>query len=416
MSSTYSHIPKVLSEIFAEIVAEVSANLASEAIPQVSFKHGTWLDIATEIKSDAGAPSKKNIIYPLICLIYKTDERFTDKYNDSIEVDLMICTRTNKNWTNTERVDNNITPVLYPIYAELKSVIGKCKHFWGWKRKFDHIKTDLLHAGQSSGQSNSDLEIQDFVDGIYLRSCRFKVAQRAGSFYEEPNLCLLTPCQYGIDEYFTTVFKNVSIGGIGTAILSVSVNDWEHFDNTVPMALPLPWAPEIDWQGIGSFVSLNPGATASDPWTGTFDTTTGFGDGVYRGMIKNGDAQVEFYYKITAGVISIHTSLIEQDIAELNLACSQYPNYPITVNARMKWAIGTGQSSIMQGYSLKVFGETKKTETFTATNDYTVSTETTATPLGTDESIQNLFSFSGIGSQTPLQLISIHKTRCKTSF
>lgn len=415
MGKTYKHIPIAIPDIFRPLVQKVSDNLASEGtldISQVTFMHGTWVDICTELQAWSKSPTKKLIKFPLVCLLYKADEKFVDSYSPEINVDILICTDTQKTYTNDQRYELIIKPIIYPIYAELKAVIGTSKYFTGYNKHFEHTKIDLPHAGQESAEGNTAYNLPDVIDGVMMKEVRLKVAQSKCP-YVQPNLCLLTPCPYGLDWYFYTIFKNTTFSGLGTSLLTASVNDWEHLDNTVPMALPLPWAPEIDWQGDGNWQAMTPGATASDPWTATFDTATGYGPGFYIGSIRNGNASIQFYYKtVTGNLVSKLTEKIVQDI-EFSIACADAPAYPVTVTAATTMLKSGAETASLNGYGLQIFGITKVNESFSATDEVSKTTVTTLVHGDSNQAVVNRFPYGG---QSPLEQISIIKTRCKTSF
>jgi hypothetical protein len=79
MARTYQYEPIVLSDVMKSIISEVSTNLSTDidlGIPQVTFKYGSWTDIQNELIADTSDPAKKNIKYPLVCLLgdYTTNE------------------------------------------------------------------------------------------------------------------------------------------------------------------------------------------------------------------------------------------------------------------------------------------------------------------------------------------------------
>ena len=111
------------------------------------------------------------------------------------------------------------------------------------------------------------------------------------------------------------------------------------------------------------------------------------------------------------------TTLISQDW-DIDLECSNYPNYPITIDTTHTMElynpevipVGQEELPILVGYELVIFNVTKDTDTFTAVLTYTASTTTTTTYAGI-YNIDNKFSFGG---QSPLTQRSIIKTRCIT--
>jgi hypothetical protein len=418
MSSTYSHIPLAISDIFRLIVAQVSANLASDDtlnIGQISFMHGTLMDINNQLASKERNPNKKGITFPMVLFLYKADENFIDKYNDEISVEMLICTSTKKEYSNDDRYSINFLPVLYPIYAELKSVIGKSRFFWGYKRKFQHTKTDLPHAGQESANGPAAYNFSTPIDAIMLSNMKLKVAIRPLEM-APPNYCQFTACPYGREIWHKNIFKNVSFTGAGDTVITATVNSYEWLNATG--GLPAPFSPEIDWQGDQTFVPMT--AAADGKFTSSFNTATGYGPGTYFPVIRHGAARVEFYYKIVTTVVTKMTDLITQSVS-LNLDCRNDPDYPFTVVSSHRMAIQTtgvipvGQEEhpIIVGYQLEVFGTQKVNETFTETFDREDTTTGTTGYLSATESINNKYLYGG---QTPLTNTSIFKTRCKTTF
>jgi len=417
MGKTYSHIPIAIADIFRLIIAEVSTNLAAEgtlSIPQIAYMHGTLSDINNQLASKTRNPSAKALTFPMVLFLYKADERFTDKYNDEINVEILICTSTKPTYTNDDRYSINFLPILYPIYAELKSVIGNSRYFWGYKRKFEHTKTDLPHAGQESANGPVALNFSTHIDAIMLSNMKLKVAVRPLEV-APPNYCQFTACPYGREVFYINIFKSVSFSGLNTAIITASVDDFYFLDASG--GLPAPFAPEIDWQDDGNWIAMSGGPLA--PFTASFDVTTGYGTGFYKGTIRFSDASVNFYYKVKEGKVCKMTTLIEQD-ATLGLDCRNDPDYPITVDTTHTMAlynpdvvpVGQEEEPIMVGYELQVFGDVINTETFLAVLTHTAQNTAYSDYQSANYQINNNFSY---GAQSPLINKSIFKTRCKTS-
>ena len=126
MAATYTIQPLSIPAIFEALVSEVSTNLASATIPQVSFRHGTWLDILKELTVDSNSPTEavKNGKYPLVCLIHQFDEKPFDSISETTNLTLIIVTSSTIDATTDARYTDNFIPILYPIYAELKQVVA----------------------------------------------------------------------------------------------------------------------------------------------------------------------------------------------------------------------------------------------------------------------------------------------------
>ena len=415
MAATYTIQPLSIPAIFEALVSEVSTNLASATIPQVSFRHGTWLDILKELTVDSNSPTEavKNGKYPLVCLIHQFDEKPFDSISETTNLTLIIVTNSTIDATTDARYTDNFIPILYPIYAELKQVIADSMYFLGYNQNFSHIKRDLTHAGQSGEDGNTAYKLPDVLDGLLMTNIDLKVNLDPICDAPERNVCLLTDCPNGREAYFQNIFKNVTFSGLNTDTITASVNDFYFLDASG--GLPAPFEPEIDWQGDGTYVAM--AGSGVGPFTASFDVTTGYGAGFYTGVIKFGDAYVTFYFKVKDGLVSKMTTLISQDW-DIDLECSNYPNYPITIDTTHTMElynpevipVGQEELPIMVGYELVIFNVTKDTDTFSAVLTYTASTTTTTAYAG-NYNIDNKFSYGG---QSPLTQRSIIKTRCIT--
>jgi len=413
MGKTYQNIPIATPDILREIVAEVSSNLASESsldIAQVSFMHGTLLDINNELASKSKNPNEKGVTFPLVIFLYKSDEKFTDKYNSTLELEILICTGTKPTYSNDDRYTNNFLPILYPIYAELKEAIGRSKYFWGYKKTFLHTKTDLPHAGQESTNGPVAYNFSVPIDAIMLSNVNLKVS-RPKCAYVAPNLCVLTPCPYGLELYDYTIFKNVTFDGIGTDTITASVNEYAYLYGSG--GLPAPFAPEINFKGFGGYTEMDaPTAPATVPFTASFNIASLPGDGEYIGEIRFGTAHVQFYYKVEAGIIIKLMTLIVQD-ADFSVLCADFPAYPVTINSQVTIESYTTEPPVLDRYVLDIFGVNKVDTSFSLTDAHELETVTTLVHMGANQSITNTYY---AGSHTAIENKSIYKTRCKTQF
>lgn len=181
MARTYTHTPYIIPYIFADIVSKVSNNLSTDddlpSIPRVSYKYGSWLEILGQLVKDGNSPNFKSIKYPLVCLIYDIQENYLDETNDSIRVDILICTDSTPTMKLADRYSTKFEPILNPIYAELKSQIARSKYFTGYNQKFRHTKIDKPHLGQQSAEGPVAYKLPDFIDGILLQGIELKVNQ-----------------------------------------------------------------------------------------------------------------------------------------------------------------------------------------------------------------------------------------------
>jgi hypothetical protein len=313
-----------------------------------------------------------------------------------------------KTYLSQERNDNSYIPTLYPIYAELCSVIADSGYFLGYNNPFTHTKRDLYHIGNETSNGKDGYLLPDTLDGLIIEGTSLKLNLQPMCAYREPNLCELTPCAYGLETYEYNIFENVTFEGLGTAIITATVNEYLYLYGGG--GLPAPYLPEIDWQGDGTWVDMT--TITGGGFTKTFNTAGGYGDGFYIGVIRFGSASVEFYYKVLGGVIVKMVTLIDQEF-EYSVLCADFPAYPATMRTAITWDKAVTESYTMTGYELRIFGVSKYTDTFAATATHTDTVETTLTHMALDQTVKNIYGF---GSQSPLTMTSIYKTRCKTSF
>jgi len=187
MATTYIYDAFLVPKIFESLVAEVSANLSSEttlSIPNVSFKHGTWIDIKKELIEQGNSPDQthQDTKYPLVCLIHSYNEGY-DMNNNQIKVDLVILTPTEKNEYIPYKYENNYAKILNPIYSELVQVMKDSNYFSGYLNKMTFPKRDLNHLGNETTQGG--YELPDILDGIVMEGLDLKLARK---------MCDLVPC------------------------------------------------------------------------------------------------------------------------------------------------------------------------------------------------------------------------------
>lgn len=411
MAATYTIQPLSIPAIFEALVSEVSTNLASATIPQVSFRHGTWLDILKELTVDSNSPTEsvKNGKYPLVCLIHQFDERPFDSISETTNLTLIIVTSSTIDATTDARYTDNFIPILYPIYAELKQVIADSMYFLGYNQNFSHIKRDLTHAGQSGEDGNTAYKLPDVLDGLLMTNIDLKVNLDPICEPPTPNFCLLTPCPYGREAYYENCIKNVTFIFSGTTLIA-SVNDFYFVDASG--GLPAPFAPEIDW-GDGGLILPMDAPTPPDtvPFTASLNTGA-LSDGFYVGRISFDDSWIDFYYLIVSGVAVKYTSLVEFDYS-YDLACTLYPNNTMNSNITYTTTKQDGQSSIIVGYKYSQFSVELVSQTFSAVDTITKDNEFTSNFLGSNYEIIHKIDRGG---QSPLQCVMQIKTRCKTQF
>lgn len=416
MSRTYTNTPISVPTIFEELVSQVSANLSTDAdldISEVYFKHGTRMVIQNALIDDSQNPTDaiKNGKYPLVCLIHQFDETPFDAITGEIEVQILICAYSSPYKNSQQRLDDNYTPILNPIYSELRQVISDSPYFFGYNQAFSHTKRDLYHTGKESPEGNDGYYLPDCIDGVLMSGVKLKVNMDPICEPATPNLCLLTPCPYGREAYYENAIKGLTIEGVGGSTLRALVTDYYFGDSSG--GLPPPFAPDIDW-GDGSPVSAMtvPSPPNTVPFTSVLSTAS-LQDGFYIGRISFDDSWIDFYYLVSGGIVVKCTSAVALSY-DFDLSCALYPNQPI--NSTMTYTISkvSGQSDIIVGYTYDVFNVQKFTETISPA----VGT-ITKTMQYTDDFTSGNYAIVhkvGYGGQQPLQVVFQIKTQCKTEF
>jgi len=412
MAATYTISPISIPSIFEAIVSTVSDNLASVTIPQVSFRHGTWIDILDELTVDSNSPDNdvKNKKYPLVCLIHQFDEKPFDAQSEDAEFTLIIVTRSTATMRTDARYTDNFIPILYPIYAELKQVISDSRYFLGYNQAFSHTKRDLTHAGQESANGNVAYKLPDVLDGLLMANIKLRVNLDPICEPATPNLCLLTPCPYGREAYYENCIKDVSFEGLEGSIIRVSLNDYYFVDSSG--GLPPPFAPYIDWGTGGAAIAMiDPTPPLTVPFTSSLNVSL-LADGFYLGRIYFDDSDVQFYYKVTAGVVVKLTTSIVIDYS-FDLTCADYPNNVIDSSITYTMAKIDGEADIIVGYEYDLFGTNIINETFSAVGTITKTNTDTNNFTGGNYTIIHKIDRGG---QTHLNNTLQIKTQCKTEF
>lgn len=406
MAATYTNTPISINDIFTDLVAEVAVNLDIA----IKFKFGTWTVVQNELISDSASTDNdvKNWSN-CIALIHDTDEKPQGWTAEMVMPRIVIVTKSESTWKSQKRNDQSYIPTLYPMWLELGSVISNSGYFLGYNSSV-LPKRDLFHIGTEGAQGKDGYLLPKVLDGLIIEGLSLQLNLQPPCGYEAPNLCLLTPCQYGLEVYFENIFKNVTFTGLGTNTITASVNDFTFTDASG--GLPPPFAPEVSWQG-GAYVAMNvPTPPAIVPYLLSYNVATGFGDGIYVGEIRFLTAHVQFYYEVSGGVVVKLTTEILQDV-EFSIACADYPAYPATVNISMTLDSFTTKPPVLDRYTLDIFGVNKVDNSFALTDQYTLETVTTLAHMAVNQSIVNTLY---AGSHVALEQKSIYKTQCKTEF
>jgi len=179
MGATYTSLPISIPSIMKAIVSEVETNLIDEAsldIPRVSFKCETWIKLMERLSKESQVATFDEAKYPLVALLRNFDEKYKAN-TDLVEVSLtlVIVTPSTPTKESEDREVDNYTPILYPIYAELMSVLAESPYFLGYGISIEHTKTDNMHLGVDGTQGNTKYLLPDCVDGIIISGLKLGV-------------------------------------------------------------------------------------------------------------------------------------------------------------------------------------------------------------------------------------------------
>lgn len=179
MAATYTSLPVSIPSLMKAIVSEVEVNLTSDAtldIPRVSFKCETWIKLMERLSKESQVRSFDDAKYPLVALLRNFDEKYKAN-TDLVEVSLtlVIVTPSTPTKESEDREVDNYTPILYPIYAELMSVLAESPYFLGYGISIEHTKTDNMHLGVDGTQGNTKYLLPDCVDGIIISGLKLGV-------------------------------------------------------------------------------------------------------------------------------------------------------------------------------------------------------------------------------------------------
>ena len=181
MAATFKYLPKLVPNIFADIVAKASTNLSSDAnfdISQISFKHGNWDDIKNELIKQGNSYDDvvKSTKYPLVCLIHAFNEGYVSA-NGEFTGDLLIVApcKPDEHIPYKYSVDGNFQKYLNPIYAELVALIKASSEFAGYTAKVEFPKRDLIHFNSTA--ENNQYMLPDLLDGVLIPNLTLRLAK-----------------------------------------------------------------------------------------------------------------------------------------------------------------------------------------------------------------------------------------------
>jgi hypothetical protein len=367
MARTYQYEPIVLSDVMKSIISEVSTNLSTDidlGIPQVTFKYGSWTDIQNELIADTSDPAKKNIKYPLVCLLgdYTTNEEGLSN------IELLIVDLTTKNKKMDDRIIDVYKPVINPIYAELIEVMSVSPYFTFVGDKIPHQAVNLPHMGSTTEQKGYILP--DVLDGKLLTNMSVKIAN---------DMCEGS-CDGHVEAIIHDAITDVRVEGFATPIISILMVD----------------AIAINPTGLASTYTLALPLFASMPivkGTPIHYSVAALPDGIYAFTIQSSNgAEFLFYVEVRAGVAnSGFKNYVCQDVAELTCIGDSYSyrvihlitmrghdinDYQISLNGPPVYSGAYPLPSLNQTLEYNVlnilYNEVNEIEVFNINRDYSI--------------------------------------------
>lgn len=311
MARTYDIEPIITPNIFRDIVATVSANLSTDNdlnIPQVSFKHGSWLKIQSQLIEEAKSQDHKNVRFPMVALIHRYTEGYSLNDNEFTGDLIIFALRTNTD-TVGKSYTGNFPNVLNPIYAELRQVICDSSYFLGYNHAMKFPKMDIVDAGESSQYGNVRYEIPEHTDAIVIKDLTLRLHKQACSAFNV--------CSHGYEVSELNYIGRVDISGLNAATLTVGFAD----EDVIEVGVTPTYAVFVGTNNLGvitggSVFNIN---------------VSGYQNGHYTGKIVSSvGAEVGFAFTVANGRNTAFTKVIQTRLVN-TLPCFLWPDFPYSI-------------------------------------------------------------------------------------
>jgi len=377
--------PVSITDIIKELVAKTATAMGIA----INYKFGTWRVINEETKNSS------NDKFPLIAVLQGWTEIYEDDTLSINGLKILIAVRSTETDRAQTRNDENYIAQIFPIYKAFCEQIADSSWFLGYNANFKHVIKDWPNIGLDGG----DRLLEDCLDGRMLEDIVLKV--NLNTCLTPKSVCAYTPCPNGRIVDTLSIFKNVSLTGLATNVLTITINDYEFF--VAPPTLPSPVIPQIDPGNGGPTDTM-------DNLTYSIDVAL-MANGFYIGTINFAGAQVQFYYVVFNGGISIHTSEIIQSLTP-TFDCQEYFDtgfHSIGVSLDYSMLKRSFETSKLTGYELTLFGQSSLVQSFPPTD--TVS-NSVSRKTKYNEGIYQISQDAIIDSHTRLVNVSYLKTKC----
>jgi hypothetical protein len=266
------------------------------------------------LTNESQSDEYKNVKYPLVALIRNYDEKVSSD-TDIIDVSLtlVIVTPSTPTKLSEDREVDNYTPILYPIYAELMSVLKNSDYFAGYGQSIGHTKTDNMHLGVDGTNGNSKYLLPDCVDGVIISDLKLSVlASKCSGFTYGPTATL---------DYINNVERIVCAivdGGI-----TVQMTDAHNSVLNATYTLVV--------EDAGYQQELNIGDTKGV-------TISGLTDGYHIGVVQCNDnvtvSTLYFLFQTVGGVVFRITTSVKFSLENFTVTGFEYTDYPFDAVTR----------------------------------------------------------------------------------
>lgn len=320
------------------IIGEIVANASAIYGQPISYKHGTWRHIVSRITTENGGINADQR-FPLICLVQVFDEKFDEESEYSeVQLTLLICNSSNKDWYSEERYINNYIPVLYPIYEAFMTALNAHESIIGYpQRYYTHTKIDDLYLPE-----NDKNKLPEILDGVWIQDLVLTIDSKPCIWNDGLSVCYLTPCPKGTIIEENTILSLQTTVGISPSLLVV---------NATTSGVGVL---EFDF-GLGYNV------------VNTYDISTS-PDGNYTARARFAETIIVFPYSIISGEVNVdYTYLLVLVSGVVDGSCNSYVDnggYGISVGGSLT---DSGLPSIT-GYNLYANGNLLLNDTFPPTD------------------------------------------------
>jgi hypothetical protein len=167
----------IIEEIVQEVQSDASkpSGLGAEA---PYYLHGHIRDITKQLTDREENETLKFKKFPIICLLQDfTESNKQDMLIESeVNLNIVICTRTESEYVSPERYDNSYRNMLNPLYDLFIEKIAAYTSFTGLSDDLvPHDKIDRLYWGSEATNQNV---FTDYVDAIEIQNLNLKYKQK----------------------------------------------------------------------------------------------------------------------------------------------------------------------------------------------------------------------------------------------